>query len=128
MFRLHEQSAMPIYEQIVEQMKALVAQGALQSGDKVPSVRELSTMLLVNPNTVSKSFQELERQGVIVTVRGKGTFIADTPVPRMANERMTKLKDELNRIAVEAKHLGLERKEFIEMVEQASVEWWRDES
>ncbi|MCM3291194.1 GntR family transcriptional regulator [Paenibacillus sp. MER 180] len=128
MFRLHEQSAMPIYEQIVEQMKALVAQGALQSGDKVPSVRELSTMLLVNPNTVSKSYQELERQGVIVTVRGKGTFIVDTPFPRMANERMTKLKDELNRIAVEAKHLGLERKEFIEMVEQASEEWWRDES
>ncbi|MBN3524764.1 GntR family transcriptional regulator [Paenibacillus apiarius] len=127
MFRLQERSATPIYEQIVEQMKALVAKNVMQPGDKVPSVRELSSMLVVNPNTVSKAYQELERQGVIETLRGKGTFIAESVAPPMAEERLMKLKDEMNRIAVEAKHLGLEREEFIEMVKQACEVWWRDD-
>lgn len=81
MFRLQEQSASPIYEQIVDQMKALVATGALEAGEKVPSVRELSAMLLVNPNTVSKAYQELERQGVIVTMRAKARLSRKRRLP-----------------------------------------------
>ncbi|TDL52902.1 GntR family transcriptional regulator [Paenibacillus dendritiformis] len=128
MFRLQEQSASPIYEQIVDQMKALIATGALEAGEKVPSVRELSAMLLVNPNTVSKAYQELERQGVIVTMRGKGTFVAEAASPGMAEERMKKLREDIKRIALEAKHLGLEPSSLLDMVEQACHEWWREES
>lgn len=110
MITLQERSSLSIYEQIVEQMKSLIARGAIHPGEKIPSVRELSAMLLINPNTVSKAYQELERQGVIQTVRGKGTFASTHNIPRMAEERHVQLKEQLRRLAVEAKHLGMEHK------------------
>lgn len=127
MIRLQEHSATPIYEQIVEQLKALVVKGAMKAGDKVPSVRELSSMLLINPNTVSKAYQELERQGVIKTIRGKGTFVSSNEAPRMAAERTEALKRELRRLVVEAKSLGLTRKQFEEMIQSESQSLWGDE-
>lgn len=108
MIRIDERSATPIYEQIVQSFKALIAKGALAEGDRIPSVRELSATLLVNHNTVAKSYQELERQGVIVSLRGKGAFVAKAAEePGMERERLLRLRAELRRIAVEAHHLGV---------------------
>ncbi len=79
MLKIDLKSNLPIYEQIINQIKECILKGYFKKGDPLPSVRKLSTMLEVNPNTISKAYQELERQEVIVTVRGKGTFIADEP-------------------------------------------------
>lgn len=127
MIRLQEHSASPIYEQIVEQLKALVAKGAMKAGDRVPSVRELSSMLLINPNTVSKAYQELERQGVIQTIRGKGTFVSSNEAPRMAAERLEALQREIRRLAVEAKSLGLSEQQWEERIRMESRTLWGDE-
>lgn len=124
MISLQDRSPLPIYEQIVEQMKMLIAEGAMQAGDKIPSVRELSASLLINPNTVSKAYQELERQGVIITIRGKGTFVAESEAPRMAAERREGVQQEIRRIVVEAKHLGLTRRELEEMIGKESDMIW----
>ncbi|CAI6063949.1 GntR family transcriptional regulator [Cohnella sp. JJ-181] len=109
MIRIDERSPTPIYEQIVQRFKELIAKGALTEGDRIPSVRELSATLLVNHNTVAKSYQELERQGVIVSQRGKGAFVARAAEERgMERERLLRLRAELRRIAVEAHHLGID--------------------
>ncbi|MDF2815614.1 MAG: GntR family transcriptional regulator [Paenibacillus sp.] len=123
MIQINERSMLPIYEQIVQQMKELIAKGVLQEDEKLPSVRELSAQLLVNPNTVAKSFQELERQGIIVTLRGKGTFVAKrTAAPGMERERMEHLQTELRRVVVEARHLGVSREQFVVWTDE---EWKR---
>jgi len=107
------------------QLKEQIAKGVLREGDKIPSVRELSATLLVNPNTVAKAYQELERQGVIVTVRGKGTFAAAPAAsPGMERERLERLKSGLNGLVVEAKHLGMSRNEFAAWVEREIDEYW----
>lgn len=75
MFEIDLRSSAPIYEQIVNKIKEAVVKGYLKPMDSLPSVRKLATMLNVNPNTIAKAYQELERQHVIITIRGKGTFI-----------------------------------------------------
>jgi GntR family transcriptional regulator len=123
MIQINERSLLPIYEQIVQQMKELIAKGVLREGEKIPSVRELSAQLLVNPNTVGKAFQDLERQGVIVTVRGKGAFVAKpASAPGMERERVEQLQNELRRVIVEARHLGVGRELFDQWTDQ---EWKR---
>lgn len=123
MIQISERSLLPIYEQIVQQMKELIAKGVLQEGEKIPSVRELSAQLLVNPNTVAKSFQELERQGVLVTLRGKGTFVAKrAAAPGMERERIEHLQTELRSVVVEARHLGISREQFVAWIDE---EWKR---
>ncbi len=79
MFNIDLKSSLPIYEQVINSVKESLLKGYFKSGDALPSVRKLSTMLGVNPNTVAKAYTELERQGVIVTVKGRGTFISDKP-------------------------------------------------
>ncbi|MDO4301448.1 MAG: GntR family transcriptional regulator [Clostridia bacterium] len=77
MFKIDLKSNLPIYEQIINQINECILKGYFKSGDALPSVRKLSIMLDVNPNTIAKAYTELERRGIIVTVRGKGTFISD---------------------------------------------------
>lgn len=80
MFKIDLKSNLPIYEQVINQVKESILKGYFSSGDPLPSVRKLSTILDVNPNTIAKAYQELERQGVIVTVRGRGTFISEEAI------------------------------------------------
>ncbi|HEY8448953.1 MAG TPA: GntR family transcriptional regulator, partial [Bacillota bacterium] len=79
MFELDARKNLPIYEQVIRRVKELYLLGVLRPGDRLPSVRELAAQIVANPNTVSKAYQELERQGVIETRPGKGTFIAERP-------------------------------------------------
>lgn len=76
---------LPIYLQIVNQVKRAVASGVLVPGDRLPTVRQLAVDLTINPNTVAKAYQELEREGVISTVPGRGTFVGqkkNSPKPK----------------------------------------------
>ena len=77
MLKVDPRSSTPIYEQIELGIKELILKGALKAGEKLPSVREMSSILTINPNTISKAYGELEREGIIETLRGKGTFITD---------------------------------------------------
>ncbi len=97
MFKIDLRSSIPIYEQLVQQVKRSIVQGLLKPGDALPSVRKLAASIEVNPNTVAKAYQELERQGVIITVRGKGTLVNDIPktVDTDAAEKMRPLITEL---------------------------------
>jgi GntR family transcriptional regulator len=127
MIQINERSLTPIYEQIVNQVKELIVKGALREGDKIPSVRELSGLLLINPNTAAKSYQELERQGVIATVRGKGAFVCKpASSPGMERERGEQLREELKRVIVEARHLGLAKSGFRQWMEEELERYWRE--
>ena len=73
--RVDIKSATPVFEQIVREVKSVIARGASQPGDMIPSVRQMAGQLLVNPNTVAKAYRDLEREGILYTRRGHGAFV-----------------------------------------------------
>jgi len=79
LFQIDLKSRKAIYEQVVDNFKRLIVTGVMKKDDKVPSVRDMSKNLTINPNTVQKAYRELENQGYIYTVLGQGSFVADTP-------------------------------------------------
>lgn len=117
MFELNPNSETPLYLQIVEQTKLAIAKGYFSNGDLFPSVRELSRNLLINQATVSKAFKELDRQGIIETKAGIGTFICfdDEKINDRVDEINKKLQDDL----IEARYLGISLDEVIKMYERA---------
>jgi GntR family transcriptional regulator len=115
-FKIDQRSSTPIYQQLVQEIKEAILKGILQPGDKLPSVRELSVQLTINPNTIQKSYQELERQKVIETLRGKGTFVSLNYKPSVDKEKLTVLKENLRNILVEAHYLGLKHGEILQLV------------
>ncbi|MCA1029505.1 GntR family transcriptional regulator [Bacillus timonensis] len=117
-FQLDERSNTPIWEQIVNQVKEMILKGILEPNDKLLSVRELSSTLLVNPNTVSKAYQELERQGIIETRRGKGTFVSENISKKIDEERIGEMKQSLKQIIIEASYLGIDRETLLTWVEE----------
>ncbi len=80
--RLNPSSGIPLYVQLVEQVKHAIETGAIQAGDQLPSVRKMAEDLLINPNTVARAYQDLEREGVIALRHGSGAFILDSIVAR----------------------------------------------
>ena len=78
----------PIYQQIIDEFKRSIARGALRPGDRIPSQRELATMVQVNPNTVQRAYREMELEGITETLRGQGTFVSTDPglVERLRQE------------------------------------------
>lgn len=117
LLHLDSRSSTPIWEQIVNQVKELILKKVLLPNDKLPSVRELSSVLVINPNTVSKAYQELERQGIIETLRGKGTFVPETIVPVLDDRKVESLKESLKQLVIESSYLGIERTELIKWTE-----------
>lgn len=118
MIKIDQRSSTPIYQQLVQEIKAAILRGVLQPGDKLPSVRELSVQLTINPNTVQKSYQELERQKIIENLRGKGTYVSMHYKPREDPERLGILRDDLRKVLIEAHYLGLDKRKIIEMMDQ----------
>lgn len=118
MFKIDQRSSTPIYQQLIQEIKEAILKGVLQAGDKLPSVRDLSVKLTINPNTIQKSYQELERQKVIETLRGKGTFVAMNYKPSEDEEKLSGLKDDLRNILVEAHYLGLNQEKITQLVRQ----------
>lgn len=120
--QIDPKSHVPIWEQIVQKTKESVLLGLLQPEDKLPSVRELASQLLVNPNTVSKAYQELERQGVIQTIRGKGTFIAEHIEPSFNQRKADQIKEKLRQLLIEATYSDITEQVFLEWVKEYWVE------
>ncbi|MGD1995769.1 MAG: GntR family transcriptional regulator [Anaerolineae bacterium] len=100
-------SKVPIYGQIEEQIRAMIAAGQLRPGDQLPTIRRLAADLRVNYNTVAHAYMELDRDEVITTRRGRGTFVAGVPdEEEMARMREENLRDILRASLDEARHLG----------------------
>ncbi|MBL8732558.1 MAG: GntR family transcriptional regulator [Planctomycetes bacterium] len=104
--RIDPQSAEPLFEQVVFAVKAAVAKGTAKAGDRLPSVRDLARELAINPNTVVRAYEVLERDGVIVRRQGAGCFLTGRGSDLAATERRKQLVDLLRRAATEAFHLG----------------------
>jgi GntR family transcriptional regulator len=111
-------SSTPIYEQIINAIKEDILKGILMPGDKLPSVRELSLMVTANPNTVSRAYKELEREKVIETLRGKGTYVSKNYKPKMEEDKMEALKESLKKIIIEAHYVGLKKEDVLNIVNE----------
>lgn len=117
-FKIDLRSSIPVYKQLVQETKRAILKNLLQPGDRLPSVRELAVQLTINPNTVQKAYHELERQGAIENLQGKGTFVAMNYQPNRDNEKVAALREDLCRTLVEARYLGFKKQEVVCMVEQ----------
>ena len=109
------QDSRPIYEQIVENFKMQIFKGILQPDDQMPSVRSLSMELSTNPNTVQKAYAELERQGFIYTVKGRGNFVKDSTGLLKDNKKEELIKAVVD-LFVEAKEIGIPLEELVEEI------------
>ncbi len=116
-------SSVPIYQQIVDAVKERVAKGALASGARLPTIRELAVDLTINPNTIAKAYQELERAGVIEVIRGKGTFVCPPKPAVAAPPQMSALHELMTRLLVEAHHLGV-TPEYVLATLQDMIDRW----
>jgi GntR family transcriptional regulator len=117
-------SGVPIYLQIVEQVKRSVALGVLQSGEQLPTVKQLAVDLTVNPNTVARAYRELERERVIETAPGRGSFVRTNGAAEMPKVAAEIGGDALDVALREAKAVGLGRQEVRELFEAALARWF----
>jgi GntR family transcriptional regulator len=118
LIELNFKSGMPVYLQVVDQIRAAAASGQLRPGDPLPSIRPLAMQLRVNRNTIAKAYAELETQGVIETVAGKGCFIKNSASPFRKQVRNQMLMVEIDQAIVAAHHLGVKRNEFLGLVNE----------
>lgn len=120
MLELNFKSGVPICDQIVNGFIRMKALGLLESGEQMPSVRQLAVELSVNPNTIQKAYQMLESNGIIYSVKGKGSFISSDAAADIAVIKSA--KKDFRRAAVSAKELGLKRNELIEIIDEVCTE------
>jgi GntR family transcriptional regulator len=118
LIQLNFKSGKPVYLQVVDQVKAAAASGALRVGEPLPSIRPLAEQLRVNRNTVAKAYTELEGQGVIETVAGRGCFLKESHTPFRKDVRLKMLTEEIDAAIVQAHHLRVEEKEFVALVRE----------
>jgi len=111
-------SGLPLYLQIEAQVKQAVAAAALKANDALPSVRKLAADLRINPNTVARAYQNLERDGVIRTVPGGGCYVADGMPGLLKTEKVRRLRPHAQQIAVEGMQLRLTPEEILKLVQE----------
>ena len=115
MFMVDVQSKQPIFEQLSEQILKFISIGVLQPNDKLPSVRSLASELGVNPNTVSKTYQELEKRGYVYSEKGKGCFVSNNEAEKMIEQ--DKLQD-LSNLILELKTHNIDKASVLDVVEK----------
>ena len=118
-FQLSVDSGVPVYRQLMEQIRYYVAGGVLRGGDALPSIRELAKALAVNPTTIVKAYGELEHERVIVIQHGRGAFVAEHPPVWPAARRRERLQGLASQLAVEARQMGASDAEVLTALRQA---------
>src|SRR5436190_18774659 len=118
LLQINFKSGKPVYFQVVDQIKAAAASGALHAGEPLPSIRPLSEELRVNRNTIAKAYAELESQGVIETLPGKGCFLKENNSPFTKSVRQKLLLKEVDEAVVMAHHLKVDRTTFMALVKE----------
>ena len=116
MFRINPASGKAIYEQIMEQVKEAAWKGYLKPGDALPSVRKLALSLNVTPNTVAKAYQLLEK--VIITIRGKGAFLAENASQEVDKGKMQEIKTSLKEILSELRYEGYDEEKIASLIHE----------
>ncbi len=115
---ISQNDGVPIYLQIVQQVKYLVASGRLAPGEELPPIRVLAEQLLINPNTVARAYRELELAGVVSKRRTAGTYVSDSGSPLARRERLKILTERIDALLAEARQLGFGTEEVIERLRQ----------
>ena len=110
----------PIYKQIIEKFQQMILCGVLQPGEPMPSVRGLAVELSLNPNTVQRAYQELERNGYIYTVKGKGSFVSDSM--DAADSKRKELREDLKGYVQKAFALGISEQELTTLLTESIAE------
>lgn len=118
MIVLNTRDPKPIYEQITNNLRRLIASGGIAPGERLPSVRELATRLTINPNTIQRAYRQLEQEGYIVSLPGKGCFAAEGSAPRQDRLRMLWLQ--LEAAAAELRLAGVSQQELISHLTERS--------
>lgn len=108
----------PIYVQIVNQVKYLVASGRLKAGDELPPIRVLAERLIVNPNTVARAYRELEAAGLVEKRRTAGTYVSDQGSPLARRERVRILTERIDALLAEARQMDVAKDELLKLIEQ----------
>ncbi len=111
----------PIYLQIVNQIKYAVASGRLATGDELPPIRVLAERLLINPNTVARAYRELETAGIVEKRRTAGTYVSDQGSPLARRERMKILSQRIDALLAEARQMDVGLEELMKLIEQRSA-------
>src|SRR4029078_6500285 len=117
-FQINYKSGKPVYLQVVDQIKAAAASGALKAGEALPSIRPLAEELRVNRNTIAKAYSELESLGVTESIPGKGCFLKENHSPLKKEVRRKMLIEEIDQVIVQAPHLQGADNELLELVER----------
>ncbi|ONI45907.1 hypothetical protein AN640_04035 [Candidatus Epulonipiscium fishelsonii] len=118
MIKLNIADNRPIYIQIVDGIKEQIIKGILKPQEKLPSIRTMASMLTVTPNTISKAYQELEHQGIIVSAQGKGNFIAENPISKMREEKVEVIKKQLFQLCIDWQFIEGNKTNFVELVQE----------
>ena len=112
------QDGVPIYRQIINQVKYQVASERLKAGDELPPIRRLAEELLINPNTVARAYRDLEAAGVLLSRRGSGTRVSDNGSPLSHKEKIKILSERAGGLVTESRQLGVKLDEVVELVRQ----------
>jgi len=119
---ISDKDGVPIYLQIVRQVKYLLASGRLTSGEQLPPVRKLAEQLIINPNTVARAYRELEAAGVLKTRRGSGVFVSDNGSPLARREQNRILSEHIDVLLAEARQMDIDVDTVLALVERRSRE------
>ncbi len=118
-FSIEPNNGMPIYEQLVRQIKFAVAEGVVVPGQLVPSVRELARQLTINPNTVQRAYQQLQSEEILESLRGRGLAVCIGAKRRCISDRQSLLAERLTEVVGEAVRSGLDHDRLRELIEKA---------
>ena len=116
MIHLDYRDSRPIYEQVKDGLRRLMVTGVLASGDKLPSVRAMASQLSINPNTIQRAYNELEAEGYIYSVAGKGSFVSGTADADAA--RRASLTGDLRKLMGELRYLGVTAEEAMTLIKE----------
>ena len=111
MIHLNSRDPRPIYEQIMDNLRRLIISGGVAPGDRLPSVREMAAQLAINPNTIQRAYRELENEGYLVTLPGKGAFVAENP--GLEARRIESLWKQLEQVADELRFARVTQEELL---------------
>ncbi len=117
-FQINFQAGKPVYLQLADQIRHAAASGGLREGEPLPSLRPLAEELRINRNTIAKAYAELESQGIIETIPGKGFFLKKNKTPFNGEARERLLLTEIDEAVVMAHHLQVDRKKFLDLVNE----------
>jgi GntR family transcriptional regulator len=113
---LNYRDSRPIYEQIKDGLRRMIVTGAMAQDEKLPSVRAMATQLSINPNTIQRAYNELEQEGYIYSVAGKGSFVSGTADADAA--RRENLKEDLRKLLGELRYLGMTHEDAVKLIKE----------